>query len=135
MEKYFSPSQATSSLVLVSPIVGDIFIKIKKASAINNEVKLAKDSLTMPEKQMLERLKEAENLLKQVDYHIKELESIGVILRDFKEGIVDFPCIANSLIVHLCWVYGEKEVAYWHHPNEQFAQRRSVDCLLNQAVA
>lgn len=135
MDKYFSPSQATGSLILVRPIVGDILEKVKKASALNQEVKLAKDAKSMPEKQMLEKLKEAEDLLAQVEYHLKELESIGAILRDFKEGIVDFPCIANSQIVHLCWMYGEKEVAHWHYSNEPFTQRKSVDILLNQTVA
>ena len=60
----------------------------------------------------------------------EEIEQIGVELKDWSVGVVDFPCAAGGRLVHLCWRLGEPEVAYWHEVDAGFAERRPIHVLL-----
>jgi hypothetical protein len=55
---------------------------------------------------------------------IVELEADGIVLRDVRQGLVDFPARAtNGRGYWLCWLVGEPEVAWWHWPEAGFAGR------------
>lgn len=41
-------------------------------------------------------------------------------------GLVDFPGQIDGKIVELCWQYGEKQIAYYHSPEEGFVGRRPI---------
>jgi hypothetical protein len=60
---------------------------------------------------------------------IEELAAEAIVLRDVSRGLVDFPARSPSGRWYwLCWLVGEKEVAWWHWPEEGFAGRRpSID--------
>lgn len=55
---------------------------------------------------------------------VAELEGDGIVLRDVRQGLVDFPARApNGRGYWLCWLLGEPEVAWWHWPEDGFAGR------------
>ena len=55
---------------------------------------------------------------------VTELETEGIVLRDVRQGLVDFPArAANGRGYWLCWLVGEPEVAWWHWPEDGFAGR------------
>jgi len=55
---------------------------------------------------------------------VTELEGEGIVLRDVRQGLVDFPARAASGRGYwLCWLVGEPEVAWWHWPEDGFAGR------------
>jgi hypothetical protein len=55
---------------------------------------------------------------------VTELEAEGIVLRDVRQGLVDFPArAANGRGYWLCWLVGEPEVAWWHWPEDGFAGR------------
>ena len=55
---------------------------------------------------------------------VTELETDGIVLRDVRQGLVDFPArAANGRGYWLCWLVGEPEVAWWHWPEDGFAGR------------
>jgi hypothetical protein len=55
---------------------------------------------------------------------IAELETLGVQLKDFDRGLVDFPSLRNGRVVLLCWQLGEgDEVEWWHDVDAGFAGR------------
>jgi hypothetical protein len=55
---------------------------------------------------------------------VVELEADGIVLRDVRQGLVDFPARAGSGRGYwLCWLVGEPEVAWWHWPEDGFAGR------------
>ena len=125
--KYFTIDEANHALTLVRPIVSDILEKMRAAERIHGEVKGEKTRAAMSEITLSEKLKEAEQLLNKVEYHMKELESVGVSLKDLHIGLVDFPCMNGELVVFLCWKFGESEIAFWHEANRGFADRKAVD--------
>ena len=52
------------------------------------------------------------------------LEDEGIVLRDVRQGIVDFPARAASGRGYwLCWLVGEPAVTWWHWPEDGFAGR------------
>jgi hypothetical protein len=55
---------------------------------------------------------------------IGELEAEGIVLRDLRTGLVDFPARAsNGRGYWLCWLPGEPRVEWWHWPEDGFAGR------------
>ena len=55
---------------------------------------------------------------------ITELEGLGVQLKDFERGLVDFPSLRDGRVVLLCWQMGEgDELEWWHDVDAGFAGR------------
>jgi hypothetical protein len=53
-----------------------------------------------------------------------ELEALGVQLKDFDRGLVDFPSLREGRVVLLCWQLGEgDELEWWHDMDSGFSGR------------
>src|SRR5687767_911199 len=56
-----------------------------------------------------------------------DLHTLGVQLKDYSRGLVDFPCVREDRIVLLCWQIGEGDrIAWWHEMEAGFAGRRPL---------
>lgn len=56
-----------------------------------------------------------------------ELNDMGVQLKDYTRGLIDFPCMREGRVVLLCWQLGEKEeIEWWHEVETGFAGRRPL---------
>jgi hypothetical protein len=63
-------------------------------------------------------------LLTLLTSEINELESLGVQLKDFERGLVDFPSLRDGRVVLLCWQMGEgDELEWWHDVDAGFGGR------------
>ena len=63
-------------------------------------------------------------VLTELTLHLGELEGLGVQLKDFERGLVDFPSLRDGRIVLLCWQLGEgDELEWWHDVDAGFAGR------------
>lgn len=65
---------------------------------------------------------------------LDELNSLGVELKGFEEGLVDFYTRKDGKLVYLCWKLGEKEVSYWHDLHTGFMGRKPVEELKSRRV-
>jgi hypothetical protein len=55
---------------------------------------------------------------------MSELEALGVQLKDFERGLVDFPSLRDGRVVLLCWQLGEgDELEWWHDMEAGFGGR------------
>jgi hypothetical protein len=55
---------------------------------------------------------------------MSEIESLGVQLKDFTRGLVDFPSLRDGRVVLLCWQLDEGDrVEWWHDVDAGFAGR------------
>lgn len=53
-----------------------------------------------------------------------ELDTLGVQLKDFERGLIDFPSLRDGKVVLLCWQMGEgDELEWWHDVDAGFAGR------------
>jgi hypothetical protein len=56
-----------------------------------------------------------------------ELHELGVQLKDYSRGLIDFPCMRDDRVVLLCWQIGEgDEIEWWHEIEAGFAGRQRL---------
>jgi hypothetical protein len=56
-----------------------------------------------------------------------ELNELGVQLKDYSRGLIDFPCRRGGRVVLLCWQLGEPdEIEWWHELEAGFAGRQPL---------
>jgi hypothetical protein len=73
------------------------------------------------------RRAEREKALQEARDTLAEIDEIGVQVKDLEQGLLDFPCVMDGKTVLLCWKLGEKEIGFWHSPEDGFAERKPVD--------
>lgn len=57
---------------------------------------------------------------------IQEIEYLGVHVKDFRTGLVDFPYDRDGRIVYLCWKPDEDEIGWWHETEGGFSGRQPL---------
>ena len=63
-------------------------------------------------------------VLSELTLALTDLEGLGVQLKDFERGLVDFPSFRDGRVVLLCWQMGEgDELEWWHDVDSGFAGR------------
>jgi len=78
----------------------------------------------------IEALSQAkENYIRVLNYWLEEISETGVILRDIKSGLLDFPASSGEFEYFLCWEASEDEIEYWHMINDGFIGRRPLAVL------
>ncbi len=56
-----------------------------------------------------------------------EFHELGVQLKDYTRGLIDFPCLRDGRVVLLCWQLGEgDEIEWWHDVETGFAGRQPL---------
>ena len=70
---------------------------------------------------------ELEQLADEAAAAVNELEEIGVVVKDFDLGLLDFPALREGEEVELCWHVGEDSVEHWHRLGEGYAGRKPID--------
>ena len=125
--KFFSLEQANRSLVLLQRIVGE---EVREYGRLLELEELIESAERSNRPSQLEQARQ--KLVTTVDNLqtcLEELDQMGVELRDFSRGIVDFPCKHQGRTISLCWLYGEDEVTHWHEQHAGFACRQPVSLL------
>jgi hypothetical protein len=63
-------------------------------------------------------------ILMELTALMSEIESLGVQLKDFSRGLIDFPSLRDGRVVLLCWQLDEGDsVEWWHDVDAGFAGR------------
>ena len=56
-----------------------------------------------------------------------QLEGLGIQLKDYHQGLIDFPSMRDGRLVLLCWKADEgDEVQWWHEVEAGFAGRQPL---------
>lgn len=129
--KVFTVEQANAMLPLIKAIASDLV-------ALSREVVERQQRLTaLPSGRDLEdgdpygdELSQMERELDQdaatIRDYARELEELGVELKDPLTGLIDFPHEMDGRIVYLCWRLGESEVLFWHELKAGFRGRQPL---------
>ena len=56
-----------------------------------------------------------------------EVEVLGGVLKDPKEGLVDFYGKVGERLVWLCWKFGETRIDHYHQLDEGFSGRKRIE--------
>lgn len=56
-----------------------------------------------------------------------EFHELGIQLKDYTRGLIDFPTMRGGNVVLLCWQLGEgDEIEWWHDTEAGFAGRQPL---------
>ena len=56
-----------------------------------------------------------------------EIHELGVQLKDYSRGLIDFPSLRGGRVVLLCWQLGEEDcIEWWHEEDGGFARRQRL---------
>jgi hypothetical protein len=130
--RLFTLTEAQKMLPLVRSIVRDVVDRYGTFKERLEFYRLAqearKDGVPPPDGYNKDRLKdEIERLKDQVMSVVGELTSLGVELRDYEEGMVDFPARLGEDIVYLSWKVGESKIGYWRPLDGGDGPRRALE--------
>lgn len=67
------------------------------------------------------------NALYEIGKLTHEIDELGIQLKDYDRGLIDFPAMRNGRIVLLCWQLDEgNEILWWHDLDAGFAGRQPL---------
>jgi hypothetical protein len=55
-----------------------------------------------------------------------EIDTLGCLLKDIDQGLIDFPYEQGDEVVFLCWQFGERSIVAWHAVESGFADRQPL---------
>lgn len=124
----FTVEQANKTLPLVRRIVEDVVQQHRRWRETILELDLVASTARADESrdraEELER--QALSLARELDGYQRELEALGIQLKDRRLGLVDFPSEMAGRHVLLCWRLGEPEVQFWHEVDAGYAGRQPL---------
>lgn len=123
--RVFSLAEANRALVLVRKITQEMISAYSELLELRSEFEELSMSLVARER--IEEVRGAiEYRLNTLNRLREELSDIGVELKDFKTGLVDFPANHQGRRVYLCWRHGEDRIAFWHDTDSGFSGRKPI---------
>lgn len=127
--RVFTVEKANRALPLVRRIVADITAEHPRWRDLVSRYELAaggarSDLGESPE--MLQLQREIDAVAALIAGYVAELEQIGVTLKGFEDGLVDFYGSHEGRLVCLCWKEGEESVTHWHELEAGFAGRQPI---------
>lgn len=124
--KTFTIEQANRTLPLVRRIVQDIVDHYARWQSLVKSLDVLAAGPS-PDTVEIDRLqRDIQGAARAIDAFVRELNDLGVEMKGFDVGLVDFPGEVDGHAVYLCWRLGEPAVAHWHERDAGFAGRRPL---------
>ncbi len=57
---------------------------------------------------------------------LTEIQEKGCLVKEVRNGVVDFPHLKDGREVYLCWKYGEDDIHFWHEVDAGLAGRKPL---------
>jgi hypothetical protein len=132
---YYTVEQANQTLPLVRSIVVDIVRQYQELNERKERITRIRQSRSaggrsthrMYDDELRQVEDELEADVARLQEYVEELDRLGVELKDFGRGLVDFPTIRNGREVYLCWHLGESNVGFWHELDGGFRGRQPLE--------
>ena len=124
--KLFTVAEANSLLPSVRPIVKSIQRSHQRLQAYQTIAKRAAEGAEEGGGGSAHGQRYA-RLLIGLSSRAAELESLGIQLKDYAHGLIDFPSMRDGRVVLLCWKADEgDQVEWWHDVEAGFAGRQPL---------
>jgi hypothetical protein len=124
--KLFTLEEANSLLPSVRLIVKSIQKSHRRVASFNAKARHAAEGAESGGGGMPEGQQYAE-LLVDLSMHTEKLESLGVQIKDYGQGLIDFPSMREGRVVLLCWKADEgDQLEWWHDIDAGFAGRQPL---------
>ena len=102
---------------------------LKATSKIESELEEMRDN-RVEFQAAIEQLSQAQQqYLERLNVWVDKITGTGVILRDLRTGLLDFPAMQGKFEYMLCWKLSDSDIDYWHQTNDGFIGRRPLAVL------
>ncbi len=129
-KRYFTVAEANATLPLVRAIVDDITTLAQQLQERHELLmRVLPDGRTAGDahrEELAHVQAEFDREQERMQEYERELRELGVELKDYRTGLIDFPCWMGNREVYLCWRRGEPEVAHWHELDAGVAGRQKL---------
>ena len=132
MSKTFTLSEAQTLLPVVEALLRKAQAAGARADLLGREMQQLSQRIFLSGgmhvnvAQAARRRAEREKAVRESTDTLAEIDEIGVQVADLALGLVDFPSVMDGRTVLLCWKQGEKEIGFWHTPEDGFAGRKPL---------
>jgi hypothetical protein len=123
-KKHFTVPEANRALTYVSRVVDDVQRLYQDALSVQHRVEYPQ-----PGDDARELQGEYARLVDRLNECVAELDLVGVEVKDYETGLVDFPASHEGRDIYLCWKPGEAQIAAWHDAESGYADRQDVTLL------
>ena len=62
----------------------------------------------------------------QLNTQLRRLQEMGVQIKDFERGLLDFPHLRDGREVFLCWELNEDDIEFWHDIHTGYSGRERL---------
>ena len=122
--KYFTVQEANEALPYVRRVLEDIRRAFREALELKRRLEQQ-----MPGDETDDLRRRYDHAYEELNRFRDEIESVGVELKDYDAGLIDFPALHEGREVLLCWRSGEQKIEAWHEIPDGFAGRQDVALL------
>ena len=122
----FDVDSANRVLPLVRTIVRDMvteFRMLRTAGREQRALQVESRGSTHSELKILALRDAVNEASSRIEGYLRELEELGLEVRDLELGLVDFPTVFRGEPAYLCWRHDEPDVAFWHPAGKGFSDR------------
>ena len=128
MLRLFTVDEANKTLPLVRRIVQDVVRqhRVWREKILELDLVASASRADEPHERAAQLEREAQSLAQEIDGYQRELEELGIQLKDRRMGLVDFPSEIAGRRVLLCWRVDEIEVQFWHEEDAGYADRQPL---------
>ena len=128
MTRLFTVDEANKTLPLVRRIVQDVVRQHRhwREKILELDLVASASRAEEPHERAAQLEREAQSLALEIDGYQRELEELGIQLKDRRMGLVDFPSEMAGRRVLLCWRVDEAEVQFWHDVDAGYADRQPL---------
>jgi len=124
--KLFTVEEANSLLPSVRPIVKSIQKSHRRLARFQTAAKQAAEGAESGGGGFEEGPRYA-RILVELSTSAGQLERLGIQLKDYHQGLIDFPSMREGRVVLLCWKADEgDQVEWWHDVEAGFAGRQPL---------
>jgi len=124
--KLFTIEEANSLLPSVKPIVKAIQRSHRRLVSLESIAKHAAAGSEFGGGGMPDGMRYAQ-LLVDLSLQTGQLDALGIQLKDYGQGLIDFPSMRDGRVVLLCWKADEgDQVEWWHDVEAGFGGRQPL---------
>jgi len=123
VKKRYTVAEANRTLPYVRSIVDEVQgrYRIVQESGRRHNALEAKEERKRAS--LKEEIREAADRIRAC---LDELQALGLEIKDYEQGLVDYPAELDGRPILLCWRQGEEKVGFWHEADAGVKGRNPV---------
>jgi len=127
--KYFSLAEANRTLPLVKRVVADLIALHPSWRDLVGQYELVAGQARPEWGESTDQLAlrgRIDDIARQINDLLLELEQIGCVFKGFEPGLVDFYGKVDGKEIFWCWKQGEERIEFWHELETGYAGRQPI---------